>query len=272
MNSRFTPARPAFPSLSSRRLRAFTLIELLVVIAIIAILAAMLLPALAQAREKAKRLKCLSNLRQFSLAIHIYSNDSKEKLPLMGSGNWLWDMPVAVVDQMLQSGAKRDIMYCPGFQRQNNDILWGGATGFNNSGFRVIGYAQTFAPDTAFSSSYCLIWSNWNPTLTSQPLKDPASALSLSPIPPTDKILVADATISWAGENNYAQRNNYHFTGVDGGWDAVSGNAADKHDSPHLNGRVPLGCNAVMLDGHGEWRKWSAMRPRTQGGSPGFWW
>src|ERR1043166_4202756 len=60
----------------------FTLIELLVVIAIIAILAAMLFPVFAQAREKARGVTCLNNLKQIGTGLHLYLQDYDETYPL----------------------------------------------------------------------------------------------------------------------------------------------------------------------------------------------
>jgi prepilin-type N-terminal cleavage/methylation domain-containing protein len=75
------------PSTGHQTRRGFTLIELLVVIAIIAILAAMLLPALAKSKEQAQRTKCVSNLKQMSLAMRMYADEFNDALAWPNWGN-----------------------------------------------------------------------------------------------------------------------------------------------------------------------------------------
>ena len=99
--------------------RQFTLIELLVVIAILAILVALLMPALAGARESARGVRCLSNLRQLGLSIAAYDDDNDDVVMpgwftnYSGGGLYCFYLTRLVQLEYLTDGAAKGLYFCP---------------------------------------------------------------------------------------------------------------------------------------------------------------
>jgi prepilin-type N-terminal cleavage/methylation domain-containing protein/prepilin-type processing-associated H-X9-DG protein len=106
---------------TKKKIAAFTLIELLVVVAIIAVLIALLLPALNSARESARRVVCMSNLRNLGTAFAFYLEDSQGYLP-PGYIAAIWKPWYVYLDRYIFYAAaqNKDILSCPSDQTQNS--------------------------------------------------------------------------------------------------------------------------------------------------------
>jgi prepilin-type N-terminal cleavage/methylation domain-containing protein len=212
------------------RRRGFTLIELLVVIAIIAILASLLLPALAKAKARAKKVACASNLRQICTAAQIYATDVSDLVPPASLNSY----PVQINNGDAAFTAWRSLSVP--VDPTNGSSCWACPTrpGFPKwAGSQVVIGYQYYGGIT-----------NWNNTVDNQP--------SGSPVKTTDSdpgwMLIGDLVAQPDGQNWNAPSTDTQASAS--GWSFLPA-----HKDIGGGGAWPAGGNEGFMDGSVEWIK-----------------
>jgi prepilin-type N-terminal cleavage/methylation domain-containing protein len=273
----------------ARDRQGFTLIELLVVIAIIAILAALLLPALALAKEKGKRAKCMSNLHQIGLAIQVYTGDNSDYYPAGIAGNNiaksayastldgrdLSDIPNNMANALADNGNMRDIWYCPGGASSKDqdsiDFWW--YYGLTTKGDSPDGEYKT--------TSYCVMIDRLKPYQNFVPPNNPAyqrmmltRATEPCVISTGTPVILNIASTELVADTVEKENSTGSFTSIPTDTaDNVPYLAGGHYSSNHTAGGTAAGGNILFQDTHVSWRKLSDMQAVVvdDGDGRGFW-
>ena len=263
---------------------AFTLKELLPVVAIISLLLCVHLSGLTGASNSAKIAQCAANLKQYVGIVQVIGDAGNGGIINPTGGNWPWDMAATTANVLATYGGTRQMMYCPGFPEQNIDQLWNYSVSYNaqgvaTSGYRTLGYAAAF-PNTArvLADDVCISFTTQGYTLNgSDPSIGPPGTTVY--IPPSQRVLLADATTSYDHQTDPTQVTNYQWTlhtdiGAPGfaSWNSTPYGPWRGSSTPHMGAVLPLGGNVAMLDGHVQWRPFTNMLCRTGGAGDEFWW